>query len=439
MTGHTFWVIVYCLGLVVFVNRYLGGVILRRLRGEHFDETIDDYEPTVTAVIPMFNEGAAIKETLQSLLDANYPAAKLKVICVDDCSTDDSYEHAREVAKKSGGRLRVIRNRKNLGKRRSIIRAVRETDSEIIVSVDSDVVVDQEAVRALVRRFVSEQIAAVGGWVDVRNKKQNWLTRMQVVKYWYGYNFLKNIEWGFRRVMCLSGCLTAYRRSVLVELEPVLEERSILGVPIKYGEDRFLTRQIVKAGYLTTMTLDAKCRTFVPATLASYFSQQLRWRRSNIVDYTGAFSHVWRLNPILAIHFFSQMCLLMIYPVAVIRALMSGWFFSAMVYHVCILVLMGVYYRWRVRKYAPADRVNILSFVPLTFLMPITYAMLTPLALFTLDTANWETRGHEEVAESVPETVRDTGSSEILVGEAALAAITETSRRARSHAQAPAA
>ena len=437
MTGHTFWVIVYCLGLVVFVNRYLGGVILRKVRGDHFDETRDDYEPTVTAVIPMFNEGAAIKETLQSLLDARYPSTKLRVICVDDCSTDDSYEHAREVAKKSGGRLIVIRNRANLGKRRSIIRAVRESESEIIVSVDSDVVVDKDAIRQLVRRFVDDKIAAVGGWVDVRNKKQNWLTRMQVVKYWYGYNFLKNIEWGFRRVMCLSGCLTAYKRSVLVELEPVLAERSILGVPIKYGEDRFLTRQIVKAGYLTTMTLDAKCRTFVPSNLSSYFSQQLRWRRSNIVDYTGAFSHVWRLNPILAIHFFSQMCLLTIYPIAVIRALTSGWFFSAMVYHVCILVLMGIYYRWRVRKYSTHDRVGVLAFVPLTFLMPITYALLTPLALFTLDTANWETRNHEE-ADAVPEPVRDAASSEIL-GEAALAAITETSRRARSHAQLPAA
>ncbi len=438
MTGHTFWVIVYCLGLVVFVNRYLGGVILRRIRGEQFDETRDDYEPTVTAVIPMFNEGAAIKETLQSLLDANYPSTKLKVICIDDCSTDDSYEHAREVAKKSGGRLKVLRNRTNLGKRRSIIRAVRETDSEIIVSVDSDVVVDPQAIRQLTRRFVSDQIAAVGGWVDVRNKKQNWLTRMQVIKYWYGYNFLKNIEWGFRRVMCLSGCLTAYRRSILVELEPVLEQRSILGVPIKYGEDRFLTRQIVKAGYLTTMTLDAKCRTFVPSTLAGYFSQQLRWRRSNIVDYTGAFSHVWRLNPILAIHFFSQMCLLMIYPIAVIRALTSGWFFSAIVYHIVVLALMGIYYRWRVRKLRAEDRVGVLAFCPLVLLMPVTYALLTPLALFTLDTANWETRNHED-ADAVPDTVRDTGSSEIAVGEAALAAITETSRRARSHAQMPAA
>ena len=179
MTVHVLWVIVHSLAVVVFVNRYVAGIILRLSRGKNWDETRDDYEPTVTAVIPMFNEGAAIKETLQSLIDSAYPASKLKVICVDDCSSDDSYEHARQVARKSGGRLKILRNRANLGKRRSIIRATREADSEVIVSVDSDVVVDPDAVRQLVRRFTDERIAAVGGWVDVRNKQDNWLTRMQ--------------------------------------------------------------------------------------------------------------------------------------------------------------------------------------------------------------------------------------------------------------------
>src|SRR5215813_1101011 len=408
MTIHVLWVIVHSLAVVVFVNRYVAGIILRLTRGQKWDETRDDYEPTVTAVIPMFNEGTAIQETLQSLLDSSYPHSKLRVICIDDCSTDDSYEYARQVARKSGGRLKVLRNRTNLGKRRSIIRATREADSEIIVSVDSDVVVDPDAVRQLVRRFTDDRIAAVGGWVDVRNKQDNWLTRMQVVKYWYSYFFLKNLEWGFRRVMCLSGCLTAYRRSVLVELEAVLENRSVLGVPIKYGEDRFLTRQIVKAGYLTTMTLDARCRTFVPSTLSAYFSQQLRWRRSNIVDYTGGFSHVWRLNPVLAIHFFSLFALLLIYPIAVVRALAAHKFFPALTLHTEAVVFFGLLYRWRMRKVPRAERVGPLAFIPLSLLMPLTYALLTPLALFTLDTASWETRNHEEpVPEPAPEPIRD--------------------------------
>ena len=437
MTTHALWVICNCLALIVFINRYVAGIILRVVRRKSWDETTEDFEPTVTAVIPMFNEGHAIRETLQSLVDSDYPHAKLRVVCVDDCSTDDSYEHARAVAKKSRGRLSILRNRVNLGKRRSIIRATRECDSEIIVSVDSDVVVEKDAIRQLMRRFTDERIAAVGGWVDVRNKQENWLTRMQVVKYWYAYFFMKNLEWGFRRVMCLSGCLTAYRRKVLVELEPVLEKRSILGVPIKYGEDRFLTRQIVKAGYLTTMTLQARCKTFVPSTLGAYFSQQLRWRRSNIVDYAGGFSHVWRLNPVLAIHFFSLFALLLVYPVAVARALASFKFFPAMVYHLEIIVILGLIYRWRTRKLPKEERVSAIAFMPLTLLMPVTYAMLTPLALFTLDTANWETRNHEQT-----ELEPATANAPLLdvVGERSEAAVAAAAvAHATSHAQLPAA
>ncbi|HEY1816448.1 MAG TPA: glycosyltransferase family 2 protein [Kofleriaceae bacterium] len=399
------------LALIVFINRYVAGVFLRMIRGQKMDVSNPDLEPTVTAVIPMFNEGATIKETLQSILDSSYPIAKLKIICVDDCSTDDSYEQAREIARISNGRCRVMRNPKNVGKRCSIIRAVREAKSEIILSVDSDVVVDKDAVRQLVRRFTNPRIAAVGGWVDVRNKQDNWLTRMQVVRYWYAYHFMKNLEWSMRRVLCLSGCLTAYRRDVLVELEPILEHREICGVPIKYGEDRFLTRQIVKARYLTTMTLTARCYTTVPATLSGYFSQQLRWRRSNTIDYAGGFTHVWRLNPIIAIHYFALFALQFAYPLALLRALGSHRFFEAMWIHMMIIAVMGVVYRYRVRKMPKAERVSAVAFMPLALLMPVAYALLAPLALFTLDSGSWETRSAEPVAvdtiEPLPAGVRE--------------------------------
>jgi cellulose synthase/poly-beta-1,6-N-acetylglucosamine synthase-like glycosyltransferase len=448
MTTFVLWTLVKLLALVVFINRYVAGMILRIVRGKKWDETRDDFEPTVTVVIPMFNEGEAIKETLTSLLATQYPRDKLKIICVDDCSTDNSYELARDIARASNGQLRVIRNRVNLGKRRSINRAVAASEAEIIVSVDSDVVVDPTAIKELTRRFVDDRIAAVGGWVDVRNKHENWLTRMQTIKYWYGYFFLKNLEWGFRRVMCLSGCLTAYRRHVLVELEPVLEQRSILGVSIKYGEDRFLTRQIIKAGYLTTMTHAARCRTFVPANLAEYFSQQLRWRRSNIVDYSGAVSHVWKLNPFLAIHFFAQFALLTAYPITVIRALTAGWFFEALQIHLCVVAVFGLYYRFRVRNADASERVSALAFLPIALLMPITYALMTPLALFTLDSGSWETRGHDaeataDAAEPATATVYPesiTGTGQLVPALATADGVRRVDRRSTgSHAQLPAA
>lgn len=369
-----------------------GGLLLRALRGRTWDETTDDFEPTVTVVIPMFNEGRAVVETLRSVLASDYPRDKLDVICVDDQSIDDTFDRACEVAR-TDPRLVVVRNATNVGKRCSINHAVRRSRSEVIVSVDSDVIIDPDAIRQLVRRFTSPKIAAVGGWVDVRNKDENWLTRMQVLKYWYAYYVVKNVERAYKTVLAVSGCLAAYRRSVLLELMPILDDRNILGVPIKYGEDRFLTRQIVKAGYHTTLTNQARCRTFVPSTLFGYFSQQLRWRRSNIVDFVGGFSHVWRLHPLVALNYFSMAIVLFLYPVGVARAAMAGLIVPAVLAHVVALFVYGLYYRWRTRTWDPADRVGPLSYVPHALVMPISSGLLVAVALFTLDSTRWETRG----------------------------------------------
>lgn len=439
---------IYLFIFLVFLNRYVFGFYLTILRRNRIDETIDGYEPTITVVVPLFNEGKSIYDTIVSLVQLDYPKDKLEVTVVDDCSTDDSYEWACKAAARYDN-VRVLRNPHNMGKRKGINHAVRESKAEIIVSVDSDVIVYPTALRELVARFVSPDIAAVGGRVHVSNPNENWLTRLQTIKYYFGQEHLKNLERGCRQVLCLSGCLTAYRRHVLIELEPILENRNILGIAIKYGEDRFLTRQIVKAGYHTTMTLQARCRTFVPSTLSGYFSQQLRWRRSNIVDYAGGFSHVWRLNPVLAIHFFSLFALILVYPVVIVRMLLSFRFFPALVLHMEIMVIFGLVYRWRTRKLPREERVGALAFIPLSFLMPITYALLTPLALFTLDTSSWETRNHEAaedpedeaVGAGIQDPMQDLVSEPVVLPEPVAASITTTGSvaRARSHAQLPAA
>jgi cellulose synthase/poly-beta-1,6-N-acetylglucosamine synthase-like glycosyltransferase len=370
----------------MYINRYLGGLMVRIVLGKR-DKTVDDYAPSVTVVIPLYNEAATIEETLRSVLASDY--ADLRVVCVDDSSTDDSFARAAAVL---DPRLTVLRNPENLGKRASINHVIRTSDSEIIVSIDSDVIVDRDAIRQLVRRFTDPRIAAVGGWVDVRNKHDNWLTRMQVLKYWFAYYVVKNVERAFRQVLSVSGCLAAYRRSVLVELLPVLEDRNLLGMPIKYGEDRFLTRQILKAGYLTTTTLAARCRTFVPKTLGAYFAQQLRWRRSNLVDYAGGVTHMWKLHPLVALNYFAAALLLVMYPLAVVRAAIHHQLFWAIWVHLSVLAIYGAYYRIRTRAWPAEDRVGALSYVPHALVMPITSGLLLPLALFTLYSTSWETR-----------------------------------------------
>jgi len=390
---------IYLIVLVVIINRYFAGLFFKLLRGDDFDRVRDDYEPTVTVVTPMFNEGRGIYDTVLSLMRQVYPSEKLSMVVVDDCSTDDSLRWARDAAKLFPGRVKVIQNPVNVGKRRGINRAVAAATSEIVVSVDSDVIVAPDAVRQLVSRFTDGRIAAVGGRVSVSNPHDNWLTRMQAIKYHYGYVYLKNLERAFQCVMCLSGCLTAYRREVLVELEPILETRNLVGIPIKYGEDRFLTRQIVKAGYKTVCTLDAKCWTVAPPTIAKYFAQQLRWRRSNLVDFIMGVTHAWKLNPFVAVHYYSLFALQVVYPFVVIQNVVSGAFFSLCAVHMAGLALLGVIYFVESKEIPAAERVHPLWFLGLGILMPVTYIVHNVLALWTLDSGSWETRGHQHTAD----------------------------------------
>ncbi len=386
---------IYLVIFVVFLNRYVFGFYLTLVRKQKLAETIEGYEPTVTIVVPLFNEGRSIYDTIASLSGLDYPKAKLDIIIVDDCSTDDSYTWAQQGAR-AFPNVRVLRNPSNVGKRIGIARAVRASRAEIIVSVDSDVIVYPSAVRQLVRRFVSPEMAAVGGRVHISNPNTNWLTKLQTIKYYFGQEHLKNLERGLQSVMCLSGCLTAYRRHVLIALEPVLENRNLLGVPIKYGEDRFLTHQIIKAGYRTYQTMDAMCFTKAPATLRGYFNQQLRWKRSNLADFVIGIGHAWKLHPLVCLQYLSMLLLVLVYPFVIATHLERGQFFDLAMFHVALVAMFGAIYYLApsVRRLPPWLRVHPLSFLPMAVLMPVAYLLLTPLGLFTLDSSSWETRGH---------------------------------------------
>ena len=379
---------------VVFFNRYAFGIFLKRVRGSRFELVNPGYTPSVTVIIPLYNEGRGIYDSVQSLLDQNYPPEKLNVFVVDDCSTDDSLTWACRAAARSPSRVRVLANPVNSGKRIGIMHAVRKSDAAIIVSVDSDVILDKDAVQLLVERFADKKIAAVGGRVRVHNASENWLTRMQAIKYYYAYEFFKNLERAFYSVLCLSGCLTAYRRDVLIELETVLENRSVLGVPIKYGEDRFLTRQIVKAGYKTFLTLEAVCWTVVPNTLSKFWSQQLRWRRSVIIDSLCGISHIWKLHPFVLLQYVALLAMEVTYPFILFRELMSGAVFTLAAFHIAVLATLALWYWIDTRGWPRKERVHPIWFLPMASVMPAVYLLLTPLALLTLDSSSWETRGH---------------------------------------------
>src|SRR5512138_3472194 len=161
--------------MIVFLNRYVFGLYLALIHRKRLDTRIEGYEPTITIVVPLYNEGPSIYDTIKSLVELDYPRDRVEITIVDDCSTDDSYEWACKAARELAN-VTVLRNPHNMGKRKGINHAVRRSTSEIIVSVDSDVIVYPTALRELVARFTSPEVAAVGGRIHISNPNDNWLS-----------------------------------------------------------------------------------------------------------------------------------------------------------------------------------------------------------------------------------------------------------------------
>lgn len=382
--------------LIVFVNRYVLGTILRMAdrRTEPTEKAEPDHYPSVAIVVPVFCEGPSVRKTAASFDALDYPRDKLSVVFIDDVSTDDTYEHLQECTKLFPW-MRLRRNPYNMGKRLGIKQAVQDLDVDLIMSVDSDVIVEPNVVKRLVMHMQATGADAVGGCVFVSNADDTWLTRMQAVKYWVGYHYLKNLENAFDHVMCLSGCLTLYKRSALLAVDSKLGSRTFLGDEVKYGEDRFLTRKLVEAGYRTRLCFDARCYTKAPANMAAYLNQQLRWRRSNIIDQLTAIPNLHRFSPAVLVHYMSMGMLLFFYPAFLLIKMLEADFMIPVIVHALIVTVFALAFEVSKHKLPDFARTNGLWFLSMAAVFPVVYLTMTPLALLSLGTTSWETRGHK--------------------------------------------
>ena len=381
--------------LIIFVNRYVFGSMLRTAdkRTEKGYGVMPAELPSVSIVVPVFCEGASVLKTAASFAAIDYPRDKLTVIFIDDCSTDHTMMYLEQATKRYPW-MQLRQNPHNMGKRLGIKQAVLDIKSDLVMSVDSDVIVEANVVRNLVNHMYATGADAVGGCVFVSNADETWLTRMQAIKYWVGYQFLKNLENAFDHVMCLSGCLTLYKREALLAVDEHLENRTFLGDDVKYGEDRFLTRKLVEAGYRTRLCFNARCYTKAPPAMPGYLNQQLRWRRSNMIDLITAVPNLHKFNPVVLVHYLSLGTLLFFYPVFLLTKMLESEFVIPILFHAFIVTIFAFAYEINKADLPDFAQTNGIWFLSMAAVFPVVYLTMTPLALFSLGTSSWETRGH---------------------------------------------
>ncbi|MFZ8856528.1 MAG: glycosyltransferase, partial [Candidatus Nanopusillus sp.] len=95
-------IIPYIIIIIIFVELLMSIYTLLFLLSydkEEVNYEIKEY-PKVSIIVPAYNEGKNIKNTLERLIDLEYPKDKLEIIVVDDGSKDNTYEIAKEYEEK---------------------------------------------------------------------------------------------------------------------------------------------------------------------------------------------------------------------------------------------------------------------------------------------------------------------------------------------------
>ena len=149
----------------------------------------EDILPSVSLVIPAYNEQDVIAEKLENALLLDYPAERREVIVVTDGSDDGTVEIVRSYAARG---VRLFHRPERRGKIAAMNRAVPQTRGEILVFSDANAMIDPGSLRALVRNFADPQVACVSGEKRIRADDQ--VQAQGESAYWRYEAFLKRAD-----------------------------------------------------------------------------------------------------------------------------------------------------------------------------------------------------------------------------------------------------
>lgn len=238
--------------------------------------------PMLTVIIPAYNEGPMVGQTIDSVAQANYPHDRLEIVVVDDGSSDDTWEHISAAAQRHPNLVTLVRFPVNCGKRAALEAGFVRARGEIAVTIDSDSVIEAQTLLALAGPFRDPKVGAVAGKVVAFNRFNGIIPRMVHVRFVLAFDMLRAVQSTYGTVYCCPGALSAYRLSVVRQVLERWRHQTFLGVPCTFGEDRALTNLILGQGLNTVYQRQAVVQTLVPETYVKLTRMYLRWERSYV-------------------------------------------------------------------------------------------------------------------------------------------------------------
>jgi biofilm PGA synthesis N-glycosyltransferase PgaC len=254
----------------------LGGMIYyvrwERNRGNVLSDLpeLSEY-PSVSLLIPCYNEGENVRETIEYLLHQQYP--NYEIIAINDGSKDNTLEILHELADQHP-QIRVVNLASNQGKAVGLRTAALLANSEILIGIDGDALLAPNATAWIVRHFLEDpHVGAVTGNPRIRNRS-TLLGKIQVGEFSAIVGMIKRAQRSYGHVFTISGVIAGFRKTALHDVG--------YWSPDMVTEDIDISWKLQLAGWAIRFEPNALCWVLMPETLNGLWNQRSRWAQGGV-------------------------------------------------------------------------------------------------------------------------------------------------------------
>lgn len=279
MNALLFWVAAF---LVAYAYGLYGACVyvLTRVRPRPA-RAREGYTPAVSFIIPCYREAAYIRAKIENTLSLDYPPERLEIVVIASGPDDGTLGIAAEYAARG---VRTLSQPLREGKEAAMQQAAARATGEILVFTDANAVLNDGALRAMVRWFGDPAVGCVSGEKRVQGAPRGGSSGGDGEGlYWRYESALKRWDSLVGSTMGAAGELIAVRASLAARC--FRERDNII-------EDFVLSMRVVEAGYRVVYEPAA-----VAAEAASDRFEDVFERRARIA--AGGLQSLWRLRSLL--------------------------------------------------------------------------------------------------------------------------------------------
>ena len=315
-----FWI---CVGLVVYV--YVGYPLLLALLRVFFDNPVKKgpCEPSVSLLIPSYNEAAVIEKKIANSLALDYPPEKLEIVIASDGSKDSTVDLARACIERLGAsaRVRIFDYPANRGKIAVLNDSVPQLRGDVIVFSDASAMYEPDAIRELMANYADPRVGAAGGIYRIRETGSA-QTGAQEEMYWRYESFIKVREAAMGSILGAHGTIHSLRK----ELYPFPPLGTI-------NDDWVIPVRVLQRGY--RVAYDPAAKTFEEAHEMTGFGRHVRIMAGNVQQLGELKRFLRPFRPRCVFYFLSHKALRLAVPFAMLAALalnlflLDAWLYRA--------------------------------------------------------------------------------------------------------------